>query len=225
MKKVNWKQAERKIDNSIAGGESYWERMNSDPEFLDAIHKLQVKYGLPLPFDTRLNWAKWFDWIGWGEKPTSQRAKQGKAFYNDVNDLLNNFNIPEAWREVFISRIAGTGKYLTLEHDMSPTFTLYPNGKWECIITPETDLTNPFILALIQEQQRVHAGKPPQPIKDKNNPRKLDWRPVYEWHKKYPLFTLKEIATKLGRPYTVVKSKLEELDKQAKDPLLFPFQK
>ena len=32
MKKVNWKQAERKLDSSIAGGEFYWERLNSDPE-------------------------------------------------------------------------------------------------------------------------------------------------------------------------------------------------
>ncbi len=208
MKKINWKQAERKLDSSIVGGESYWERVNSNPEFLSEVHKIQQEYGLPLPFDIRLNWAKWFNWTGIEEKPTSQRAKRGRAFYEDVNDLLKNFNIPEGWREDFISRIAGQGLFHSLDVGMSPTFILHNNGKWECIITPETDLTNPFILELIQSQQKSHAGNPPKPFTDKNDSRKLDWRPVYEWYKAHPLFTIEEIAQKIGYKSQTVRKKL-----------------
>ena len=42
--------------------------------------------------------------------------------------------------------------------------------------------------------------------------RKLDWRPVYEWYKRHPLFTIEEIAQKLGyKPHTV-RVKFTELE-------------
>jgi len=44
------------------------------------------------------------------------------------------------------------------------------------------------------------------------NPRKLDWRPVYEWYKRHPLFTLEEIAEKIGYPAERVRLKIAELE-------------
>ena len=125
---------------------------------------------------------------------------------------MNNFKIPKEWREDFISRIAGTCLLRAVEHGMSPEFIFNNNGKWECIITPETDLTNPFILELIQSQQKSHAGDPPKPIEDKNDSRKLDWRPVYEWRKAHPSFTIQEIAQKIGYKPQTVRKKLSELE-------------
>jgi hypothetical protein len=115
-----------------------------------------------------------------------------------------------------IAETAGRTYVHSLEAWNSPKFEIYKdqdgNWKWQCIITPETDLTNPMNIHLIQEQQKAWAGDPPQPAKDKNNPRKLDWRPVYEWHKRHPLFTLEEIARKLGYPAHRVRLKLGELE-------------
>src|SRR5574341_104200 len=203
MKKVDWKQVTRKWDERAKGGRSQWDRINSDPDFIEAKREIQAKYGLPLDYDIHLNNLEWIKWVGYGEKPTSRVAERGRAFLNDIDALLKKFEISEKWREDFISKIAGrqiAGP--SLDPWSSPIFEHYKdkdgNFKWRCIITAETDLTNPFYLDLIRHEQKENAGDPPKPIKNKSNPRKLDWRPVYEWYKRHPLFTIEEIANKIG---------------------------
>jgi hypothetical protein len=197
-------------------GISLWERIMTDPKFLKAKREIQTQYGLPLPYDIRLENKKWLDWIGIGEKPTNPRAKRGRAFLKEVRALFKKFEIPEAWQYDFIADIAGVASGNTFEEWSSPKFNVYRDAdgiwKWECIITPETDLTNPLILQLIQRGQKEFAGEPPQPAKDKSRPRKLDWRPVYEWHKRHPLFTIEEIAKKINYAPQAVKRKFTELE-------------
>jgi hypothetical protein len=205
------------MDESIRGGISLWDRIINDPEFIRGKHEIQAQYGLPLKYDIRLNHREWTKWVGYDEKPTSPLAKRGQAFLNDVNALFKKFEVPEAWHSDLIAEIAGTSTYgQSLEEWSSPKFEIYKdnegNWKWQCIITPETDLTNPLNIELIKEQQKAWAGDPPKPIRDKTNPRKLDWRPVYEWHKRHPLFTLEEIAKKLGYPAQRVRLKIAELE-------------
>lgn len=197
-------------------GISLWERIMTDPQFLKAKREIQAQYGLPLPYDIRLDNKKWLDWIGIGEKPTNQKAKRGQAFLKDVRALFKKFEVPDAWQYDFIAEIAGLSSVNTFEEWSSPKFTVYKdengNWKWECIITPETDLSNPLILQLIQKGQKEFAGDPPQPAKDQSNPRKLDWLPVYQWHKRHPLFTTEEIAKKINYAPQVVKRKFTELE-------------
>jgi hypothetical protein len=198
-------------------GISLWERILTDPQFLKAKREIQAQYGLPLPYNIRWENQKWREWIGIGEKSTNQRAKRGRAFLKDMRALFKKFEIPEAWQYDFIAEIAGLSSGNTFEEWNSPKFNVYRdengNWKWECIITPETDLTNPLILQFIQKGQKEFAGDPPQPVKDKSHPRKLDWRPVYEWHKRHPLFTVEEIAKKINHAPQVVKQKLTEFEK------------
>jgi hypothetical protein len=204
-------------DTSLHGaGLSLWERITTDPQFLKSKREIQAKYGLPLPYDIRVENQKWLDWIGRGEKPTNQRAKRGQALLKDMQALFRKFEVPETWQYDFIAEVAGLSSGNTFEEWSSPRFNVYRdengNWKWECIITPETDLTNPLILQLIQKGQKEFAGDPPQPVKDKSYPRKLDWRPVYEWHKRHPLFTIEEIAKKIDYTLQVVKRKFTELE-------------
>ncbi|HLO18285.1 MAG TPA: hypothetical protein VK206_25865 [Anaerolineales bacterium] len=217
MKKVNWQQAERKSDERIKGGMSLWDRITNDSEFIKIKHAIQARYGLPLNYDIRLNNREWIRWIGYNEKPTSQQAKRGQTFLSDVHALFKKFEVPEGWYDDLIAEIAGQVIYgHSSEIWSSPKFEIYKdnegNWKWRCIITPETDLTNPMYLEMIQSQQKQYAGNPPKPIKDKMNPRKLDWRPVYEWYKRHPLFTLEEIAEKIGYPAHRVRLKIAELE-------------
>jgi len=197
-------------------GVSLWERISRDPHYLKAKRRIQARYGLPLSFDIRLEYKKWLDWMGAGEKPANQRAKRGKAFLHDVSVLFKKFEVPEAWHSDFIAEIAGLSSDQSLDEPSGPRFNLYldNNGilKWECIITPETDLTNPLILELIQREQKEYAGDPPKPAKDKSQPRKLDWRPVYEWHKRHPLFSIAEIANKINYAPQTVRRKFTELE-------------
>ena len=216
MKKVNWEQAERKTDESIKGGVSLWNRITNDPEFIKIKREIQARYGLPLNYDIRLNNREWIKWMGYDEKPTAKTAKRGQAFLSDVHTLFKKFEAPESWHDDLIAEIAGDSYGHFLEVWSSPKFEVYKdndgNWKWRCIITPETDLTNPMYLEMIQSQQKQYADNPPMPIKDKANSRKLDWRPVYEWYKRHPLFTLEEVAKKIGYPAHRVRLKLAELE-------------
>ena len=123
--------------------------------------------------------------------------------------------MPEAWHIDFIAEIAGTPSE-ALREAGRPQVNYYQaeNGdwKWECTITPETDLTDPRVLQFIQSRQKEYAPAPPKPARTLGNLRKLDWRPLYEWHKRYPLFSIDEIAEKIGYPPTTVRRKFRELD-------------
>lgn len=186
---------------------SLWERISNDPAFLKAKREVQKRYGLPLPYDIRLEHDKWLGWMNAGAK----RGKRGTAFLKSLHALFKRFEIPETWEAELIADIAGTRSSAVPEWAL-PRFNLYldseENLKWECIVTPETDLTNPRVLGMIQSAQKEYAGDPPQPVKAKDHPRTLDWSPVFEWHKRHPLFSHEEIAKKLHRPIRIVRQKL-----------------
>lgn len=195
-------------------GLSLWERIWRDPHFEEAKRRIQARYRLPLPYDIRLEEEKWLGWLGVKKGRESKRAERGRSFLKDVTELFKKFEVPEAWYPDFIAEIAGTG----VEEWRRPKFNLYqdPDGnwKWECIITPETDLTNPQILELIQRKQKQYAGEPPAPVKDLSRPGRLQWRSVYEWHKRHPLFTIEEIAKKLKRAPQTLRQRFAELEEE-----------
>jgi hypothetical protein len=198
-------------------GLSLWSRVNQDPQYLAAKRVLQTRYRLPLPYDIRLNYGKWQRWLGKAGKPTRQRQKRGEAFLKQVHALLKKYEVPEAWYPDFIAEIAGkpaSGKARDLDLPQF-NFTQAANGdwKWECTLTPETDLTDPFILELIQTQQKEYAGAPPQPAKNPVDRRKLDWQPVLEWHQRHPLFSIAELAEKIGFAPATVRRSFQKLTK------------
>jgi hypothetical protein len=200
---------------TVGTGLSLWDRIHRDPRFLAAKRSIQVRYGLPLPYDIRLNHRQWLEWQGRAGRPSTWNVKRGKAFAKDIHDLLKRFEVPEAWHIDFIAEIAGVPSD-AFKDAGSPKFNYYQaeNGdwKWECIITPETNLTNPRILEFIQSQQKEFADLPPKPAKTPGNSRTLDWRPVYDWHKRYPLFSIEEIADKIEYAPETVRRKLREFE-------------
>ena len=195
-------------------GLSLWSRVNQDSKYLAAKRVLQTRYRLPLPYDIRLNYGKWQRWLGKAGKPTRQKQKRGEAFLEEVQVLLKRYEVPEAWYPDFIAEIAGKTAVHAVDLEL-PQFNVYQtaNGewKWDCTITPETDLTNPFILELIQTQQKEYAVAPPQPTQSATDRRKLDWQPVLEWHKRHPLFSIAELAEKIGFTSDVVRRSFQKL--------------
>ena len=195
-------------------GLSLWDRVHGDPRFQSAIRALQARYGLPLPYDIRLNHQKWLEWLGRAGKPSPERARRGRAFARDILALLKKFEVPETWHIDFIAEIAGIPDD-SFNDVGSPRFSYYQdaNGtwKWECIITPETDLTNPATLRFIQSQQKEFAALPPQ-LRTPGHSRKLDWRLLYEWHRRYPLFSIEEIADKIDYAPETVKRRFREIE-------------
>ena len=169
MKKANWQQAERKMDERIKGGISLWDRITNAAEFIERKHEIQGQYGLPVNYDIRFNPREWMRWMGYDENPTSQKAERGQAFLRDVSALFKKFEVPEGWYEDLIAEIAGQVIYShSSEIWSSPKFEVYKddegNWKWRCIITPETDLTNPMNLEMIQvNKNNIRAALPGLP--------------------------------------------------------------
>ena len=84
-----------------------WERINHDPRYVEAKQAIQARYGLPLPFDIRLERQKWSAWLGENEASPSEQAQQGRAFMREVHALLKKFEVPDKWYADFIAEIAG----------------------------------------------------------------------------------------------------------------------
>ena len=53
---------------------------------------------------------------------------------------------------------------------------------------------------------------PPFPQPMRNNPRKNDWRPLLEWHKRHPDVSITQIAKMIHRNRVTVSRKLDEFD-------------
>lgn len=202
------------MDKSKKNGTSLRDRITNDPEFVTIKRLIQSRYNLPLEYDIRLQDEKWRKWLGDDKRSSAKIIRRGRAFQNDIHALFKKFEIPDAWQDDLLVEIAGQPYDASLDDRVTPIFETYldadGNFLWRCILTPETDLTNPVILQIIQSQQKRYAGNPPQPVK--TNTRKLDWRPVYEWHIRHPLFSVEEIAEKIGYPVRVVKLKIAELE-------------
>ena len=207
-------KAESSESKARVTGLSLWERVNTDPRFVAAKRELQIRYGLPLPYDIRLNHQQWLGWQGRAGKPSEQAIKRGKAFAKDLRALLKKFEVPEAWHPDFIAEIAGTPSEAFSEAgSLRINYYQTENGdwKWECIITPETNLMNPRTLAFIQSQQKEFAPPPPKPVRSQRSSR-LDWRPVYEWHQRYRMFSIEELAAKIEYDPATVRRKFREIE-------------
>ena len=77
-----------------------WERINRDPRYREAKQTIQKRYGMPLPFDIRMNRRKWSEWMDADEK-------RGQAFLKDVHTLFKKFEVPDIWYFDFMAEIAG----------------------------------------------------------------------------------------------------------------------
>ena len=204
-------------DTSAGGpGLSLWERVTGDPRFVAAKRAIQARYGLPLPYDIRIDHHRWLEWQGRAGKPDTKNAQRGKAFARDILELFKKFEVPEAWHNDLIAEIAGTPSSVFREAG-SVKINYYQNEngdwQWECTITPETDLTDPRIVQFIQSQQKEFTPPPPKPARIQRGSRKLDWRPVYEWHLRYPLFSIEELAERIEYSPETVRRKFRELGK------------
>lgn len=210
-------KSEKKAYEKLKSKKSFWERINSDPDFIKAKRNLQARHGLASSFHSEYFRSKNSKAVLIIWKPKEQKVYEvNQPFLDDAEKLLADFSIPLAWHNDFIRLLAGISVPEIETVDLvSIQFKRDENGNkiWQAVITPETDLNDPMVIETIQRLQRQHAGDPPKPIKDKINPRKYDWRPTYEWYKKYKhLFTIEDIAKKINYTPHRVRLKLAELE-------------
>ena len=184
-----------------------WERLTGDPELKTELHKVRARNDLPLPNLGQV-W-EWFDRIG---------NKKWLQFDKELNQLRKGFGIGDEWGQAFL--------YLVLLLEPHPFLIRRRGGivarppiegvrsRWRLDISdPSVDVNDPHFAYLVRQfRERLLKDLPPQPQPMKDNPRELDWRPVWEWKKRHPEVPNREIAEMLDRKHQTVRKKLSECE-------------
>ena len=193
---------ERKLWEIAEAYELKWQRLiENNQDLRNELRSLRGRYaGLPLRVEEV---TKWID-------GTSSDIQQ--QFGKEVEQLRKRHGIPEIWKTTFWY-LAITRTPISVPFPLgSPKghFVERENGSKgsKLIINDETAIHNPIVQKWIRAWQKQFLEPPPRPHPMKDNPRKLDWQPVWEWHKAHPYVSIREIADMLGYSYGYVRQKL-----------------
>lgn len=194
----------KRLENIAAADESEWERLvGKNKELQDEFRTIRAHFGFPLPtIDAATAWI-------------CADRQRCAGLEQEVNALAKKYAIPERWfTALFYLAVLGwplglffrmgfpTGE-ITFDHSIL-------ENRW--IVDNTVDLQNPIVQDFMQHPPELNGDICPQPQPSKDNSRKLDWRPVWEWSKRHPSVTRNRIAKMLSRNPVAVRRKLEELD-------------
>lgn len=192
-------RAWKRLNDIAEADRSEYERLVRDnAELRQRLKTLQGRYGFPLSVP---EFTRWMD----------RNREQFMTLQRELKTIMQELSIPDRWWSPVLY-ITGTYKPLGVAFDMGFP-GMAANG--DLIITTSTDFANPIVQDAILQMQRtaIEERDPiPKPHPMKNNKRKLDWRPISEWHKRHPNVTHDEIAKHLGYTPQRVRLKLAELD-------------
>jgi hypothetical protein len=183
------------------------------------VRKIQAKMSLPISLSKKTFFEDpaYIDWMGWRESNVtvkSEKDKRRRKVSKEVKKILAKYKIPTQFSgSLFHFVVTGEHNH-TYKTKGFPDFTFnrHEDGEWryECIITPETDLGNPLVLENIKEWQRTHKSRPPL---WNMIGRKKDWLPVWEWKKRNPDIIDDEIAKMVGVSRRTLFRALRNLDR------------
>lgn len=207
-----------------------WQRHIENPELINELKKIRDRNDLPIQIRGTKHIAakEVLDWMGWnesikvnkskGELILGAKAQRREKVRSEVSELMVRFGIPRKYFDALHQMVLIDNKGLHRWDVGFPSFRARKdeNGKliYQCIITPETDLGNPAILDFIKRWQVLQRDAIPHPQPMRDNKRKLDWRPVWEWRNRHPDVSDAEIAKLLGKNRVTVSRSLEKLDKE-----------
>ena len=220
-----WKRA-----NQIGNAELLeFQRYIENRSLREDVRKIQIELSLPLSLNNDTFWEDpiYLDWMGWDEPRETiqkQKTKRRRKLVREVRKILDKYKIPLHFFGSLHSFIVYDNRVHTYQTKGFPQYIHGPHkfgdygfDEWQplCVITVETDLANPLVLENIKAWQRrykqIPPHRPPLPIQIG---RKKDYRPVWEWQKRNPDITDKEIAKMLGKNRVTVVRALKRLDKE-----------
>jgi hypothetical protein len=230
MQKSKNEKAAARIMGIATADKMEWERIIENPAFQKAIKNLQREFRLPIKCSgfPHLATKEVTEWMGWndtieinettGQIVGSKKVIRRNKLTREEKELADHFSIPSKFllslhRLVILDLtspdITGGGFPTTHTYKRKDGELVH-----ECIITPTTDLDNPLVWDYIKHWQEVHRDKPPQPLPVRVGAKPLDWRPVWEWHKRHPSVSDREIALMLDKNRVTVSREFEKLDKE-----------
>lgn len=162
---------------------------------------------------------EYVDWVAWHEKTDSEQLE---LYYSEKKRLLKKYGLRKWGLEFHIFLVFGEVDIPSWTPEIVPILIGTPkiNDKriYEVKIDPKVDVSNPRIQRYIDALHRIEVERtdpPPAPMTGGfSDPRKKDWRPLWEWCQRYPYFTRADIARMLGLNRTYVSRKLSEIEKQ-----------
>jgi hypothetical protein len=186
---------------------SEWQRTVEDNrEFAEDIKQLRLSFGLPV-----VGFMAFIAWLDNAKFGTEKRLGE------EIKVLMKKHNIRAKWFIAIRDRVIGGDDFL-----IGPTFEGgFPgsrswldgeNIKQELIIDENVALDNPIVQNYIKQMLDHSRSTPPQPQPTKNNLRKLDWTPVWEWWKRHPDVGVNELARMLGYDRSYMSRKLNEIE-------------
>jgi len=223
MPKRTLKQEERRLLNSgqadISKDERFTAEIARNRELQSELATLRKNYRIELKTP-----KEQVIWV------SSQPKKTLLNFFNHIEAIKLKYHIDKSMNEQFwvaIWNIPNNGYKVKAVLGSMPKIHWTKELGLHLIITPETDIENELVLRFIVDWQKTIINgndKPPQPQKIKGS-RQKNWIPVWEWNVSHPQITRKELSVMLNISYTHVKSKLQAIDKQMGNSILFSFQK
>jgi hypothetical protein len=215
MSKNQEKKYQKRLENIWTADQSEWERRFLDnQEFESDLRNLRTRFNIRI--NSVLKIAGWFD---------AQTPETLFQFSEKVKELSEKYDIGAKWTDRFWKEIWQVNDRIKEQTGMESFrgWSGFPVGRvtrkgteiiHELIIKPETDIDNPLVIEFIKAWQRNRRNDPPMPIQSQENPRKLDWRPVWEWRKRHPGVSYAELAEMLNYHPVTVRRALTLLDKE-----------
>lgn len=149
----------------------------------------------------------------------SWSVEEKRSFYQELDEIKAKHELPKWIARQIVNAVLMDSHILG---DQDGGVALHgrktPNSfdKW-ITIGPDVDLNDPYDRMLIEHHQRqilLHYDPPPGPITDKDDARRFDWTPVWEWKQKYPKVTHQELAEFIGYSHQYVRKKLSEVARE-----------
>jgi len=201
------------LQNLTDANTDEWQRLvEENPELLAALEDIQRKHSLPLPMptkpgDTIAGAAQWGEWLERCQTWPKEHPSEKLCILESILTLAERFRISEKlYIALFFVVVMGVC-------EPAPEFAL--GQAWGALFTDGSDLYirtgHPYFRKAAIELM-LRNDPPPRPQHAKDNRRKLDWRPLHEWHMRHPVVTITEVARVLNYNAVTVRRKLAELD-------------
>jgi hypothetical protein len=134
-----------------------------------------------------------------------------------IEELMQKHLVHKKWFGAVWNRVIGGDDFF-----IGPSFSLgFPSGRWwregdqvihQLVFDEYVDWKNPIVQDYIEQMRGGTLSTPPRPQRSKDNPRKLDWIPVWEWWKRHPDVEVNELARMLGYARSYLSRKLNEVE-------------
>jgi hypothetical protein len=202
---VHW----RRLQNIADAEKSEWQRtVIENQEFANDIQQLRQSFGLPV-----VGFQAFIEWL------ENTEADIQESLNHAIQALMEKHRIREKWSETIWRRVIGGDDF-----PIGPSFSLgFPSERWwregeeikhQLVIDEHVDLGNPIVQDNIKHWLDHSRSTPPQPQPSKDNRRRLDWTPVWEWWKRHPDVRINDLATMLGYDRSYLSRKLNEVEER-----------